>query len=298
MSPVRQILLISGKGGTGKTSLAGAFALLMEHKVLADCDVDAANLHLLLGGRVVDRGTYVGSKEAVIDPQRCTHCGKCIEVCRFRAIQEAITVDSLLCEGCGACQTVCPAGAVVLQPRVSGEWRMEETPYGPLFTAELLPGEEASGKLVSFVKRRAVECAENEGRAALAVDGSPGTGCPVIASLSGVDLALLVTEPSLSGLHDLERILDVTRHFGISARIVINKWDLSPETTARIEAFARQERVEIEGKIPYDPAVPIALLEGRNAVEITDSPAGRAMREIVSRVLSEMADTGNESEGV
>lgn len=296
MKSARQILFISGKGGTGKTSLAGAFALLMEDKVLADCDVDAANLHLLLEGHVVDRGTYVGSKEAVIDPQRCTHCGKCIEVCRFRAIDATITVDPFLCEGCGSCQTVCPAGAVALKPRVSGEWRVETTPYGTLVTAELLPGEEASGKLVSFVKRRAMECAEDEHRTAIAVDGSPGTGCPVIASLSGVDLALLVTEPSLSGLHDLERILEVTRQFGVAARIVINKHDLSPQTSAQIEAYARQEGVAIAGRIPYDPAVPAALLEGRNVVEIPDSPAGKAMREIVAYVLLEANSAASQKE--
>ncbi len=297
MREVRQILLISGKGGTGKTSLAGAFALLASDKVLADCDVDAANLHLLFEGRVVDRGTYVGSKEAVIDPERCTHCGKCVEVCRFRAIDSAITVDSLLCEGCGACQTVCPAEAVSLQPRVSGEWRVETTAHGTLVTAELLPGEEASGKLVSYVKRRAHQCAQDEGRSSMLVDGAPGIGCPVIASLSGVDLALLVTEPSLSGLHDLERILEVTRHFSIPARIVINKHDLSPEISAQIEAFAVREDVEMEGVIPYDPAVPTALLEGRNVVENLTSAAGIAMREIVGRVLSRMEDGYDEGEG-
>ena len=281
---MKQILFLSGKGGTGKTSLAGAFAVLTKNKILADCDVDAANLHLLLDATPIDRGSYEGSKEARIDADRCTQCGRCLEVCRFHAVRDTFEVDPLLCEGCGACETACPEGAIELLPRVSGEWIVAETSLGPLVTAELLPGEEASGKLVSFVKRTAVDLAEERKISRMTVDGSPGIGCPVIASTSGVDLAVLVTEPSLSGLHDLGRILDVARHFNIEAGVVINKYDLSPEMTDRIEAFAREHEVELLGRIPYDASVPAALVEGHSVVEQENSKAGTAMRAIVARV--------------
>ncbi len=293
---MKQILFLSGKGGTGKTSLAGAFAVLTQNKILADCDVDAANLHLLLDATPIDRGSYEGSKEARIDTDRCTQCGRCLEVCRFHAIRDTLEVDPLLCEGCGACETACPADAIELLPRVSGEWIVAETSLGPLVTAELLPGEEASGKLVSFVKRTAVDLAGERQISRMTVDGSPGIGCPVIASTSGVDLAVLVTEPSLSGLHDLERILDVVRHFSIDAGIVINKYDLSAEIADRIDTFAREHEVELLGRIPYDASVPAALVAGHSAVEQEGSKAGTAMRAIVARVET-ILDTLEGKEG-
>jgi MinD superfamily P-loop ATPase len=284
---MRQILFLSGKGGTGKTSLAGAFAVLLKNKVLADCDVDAANLHLLLATTPVQQGLYEGSKEATIDPELCIHCRKCVQACRFHAITEDLRVDPLLCEGCGVCQTICPAEAVTLHPRVSGEWAVAETPVGPLVTAELLPGEEASGKLVTEVKKRALDVAKERGTRKVVIDGSPGIGCPVIASASGVDLAILVTEPSTSGLHDLGRILEVARHFNIEAGLVINKYDLSLELTRKIERFAEVNEVPLLGRIPYDPLVPEAMVEGRSVVENPKSPAGITMREIALRVLVE-----------
>ena len=283
---MRQILFLSGKGGTGKTSLAGAFAVLLNRKALADCDVDAANLHLLLEATPVEQGLYEGSKEAAIDADLCIRCGKCVDICRFYAITESFRVDPLLCEGCGACESVCPTGAITLRPRVSGQWLVAETQVGPLVTAELLPGEEASGKHVTEVKRRALAVAEKRGLRKLVIDGSPGIGCPVIASASGVDLAILVTEPSRSGLHDLTRILEVVRHFRIEAGIVINKHDLSPVLTRTIEQFAEANGVPLLGKIPYDPLVPEAMVDGRSVVDDTESPAGIAMREISLRVLS------------
>ena len=292
---MRQVLFLSGKGGTGKTTLAGAFAVRVSDHVLVDCDVDAANLHLLFDLTPIDRGDYEGAKESTIDASRCTRCGRCREVCRFRAVRESFEIDPLLCEGCGACETVCPVNAVSLRPRVSGQWMIAETPVAPLVTAELLPGEEASGKLVSEVKRRALALAGARGLTRLIVDGSPGIGCPVIASTSGVDLAILVTEPSLSGLHDLERILGVVRHFGVEARLVINKYDLSPSMTEAIERFADEEDLPILGRIPYDPSVPAALIEGRSPVESDDSPAGVSMRAIIRRV-SEAEDSGTGKE--
>ncbi len=290
---MRQILFLSGKGGTGKTSLAGAFAVLLREQVLADCDVDAANLHLLLEARLVREGNYEGSKEAHIDAERCVGCGRCVEVCRFHAISPDLRVDPLFCEGCGACETACPVRAIALRPRISGRWTVAETPAGPLATAELLPGEEASGKLVTHVKRLASEIAEKRGAARIVIDGSPGIGCPVISSVSGVDLAILVTEPSLSGLHDLERILDVVRHFRIEAYLVINKHDLSPPTTLAIERFAERNDLPILGRIPYDPSVPAEMVQGRSVVEDSSSRAGTAMRRIVEQVLAMERRTGD-----
>lgn len=282
---MRQILFLSGKGGTGKTTVAGAFAALWQDKVLADCDVDAANLHLLLNVEEQSSGTYEGSSLAVVDPDRCTGCGRCLKACRFHAISRPIRVDPFLCEGCGTCVTVCPEGAATLEPRTSGRWLVGASRFGPVVTAELVPGEEASGKLVSLVKRTASELAQGISVERMVVDGSPGIGCPVIASTTGVDLAILVTEPSLSGLHDLERVLAVVRHFRIDAQLVLNKHDLSDAMTDRIEAFAGTSGLPILGRIPFDPAVSKAMVRGQSPVEVAGSPAGDALQGIFERFL-------------
>ncbi|MGD9676201.1 MAG: ATP-binding protein [Candidatus Bipolaricaulia bacterium] len=283
---MREALFLSGKGGTGKTSLAGAFAVLMKEEVLADCDVDAANLHLLLAPRLVDEGDYEGSKVARVDPDSCTQCGRCREVCRFDAVSSELRIDPFLCEGCGACVTACPADAIGLEPRVSGRWFTAVTHFGPLASAELYAGEETSGKLVSLVKQKARALAEGERLERIVLDGSPGIGCPVIASASGVTAAILVTEPSLSGLHDLERILGVVRHFGIPAYLVVNKADLSVELAERLEAFAEGHGLPLLGRIPYDEAVLRCLADGRSVVSESRSPAGEAMRAIYQRFVA------------
>ena len=282
---MRQILFLSGKGGTGKTTVAGAFAALWGDKILADCDVDAANLHLLLDVVQQSSGTYEGSSLAAIDLDRCTACGRCVDACRFHAISRPIQVDPFLCEGCGTCVTVCPENAAALEPRTSGQWLVGTSRFGPVVTAELVPGEEASGKLVSLVKRKAVDLAEQHGLQRILVDGSPGIGCPVIASTTGVDLAILVTEPSLSGLHDLERVMGVVRHFGIEAQLILNKFDLSGTMTDRIEAFADEAGLPILGRIPFDPEVSKAMVHGRSPVEFPGSSAGAALGEIFDRFL-------------
>jgi len=292
---MRQVLFLSGKGGTGKTSLAAAFATLTENKVLADCDVDAANLHLLLDPTVVEEGDYQGSNEAVRDVARCTGCGRCREVCRFNAVGEGLDIDPYLCEGCGACVTACPADAIVLEPRISGRWFTADTAKGPLAGAELLPGEEVSGKLVVQVKERMADLASSAGADTALVDGSPGIGCPVIASIAGVDEVVLVTEPTLSGLHDLERIVGVVRHFGIRAHLVINKADLSPDLADRLERYADDEGLPVLGRIPYDRAVSTAMVAGRSVVEVAGSPAGEAMRAVFERFVRRIADAEREA---
>ena len=287
---MRQVLFLSGKGGTGKTSLAAAFAVLAENKVLADCDVDAANLHLLLDPKVLEAGDFVGAKEAVRDASLCTQCGRCREVCRFDAVQENFEIDPYLCEGCGACVTACPVNAITLEPRISGRWFNAETKWGSLSSAELLPGEETSGKLVMQVKQNMQALAESSTAEWAIVDGSPGIGCPVIASVSGVDTVILVTEPTLSGMHDLERILGVVNHFRIPSYLVINKADLSGDLTERLEHFASEKELPVLGHIPYDRAVPALLLEGRSVVEDEGSPAGAAMRSIFKSFMEAASD--------
>lgn len=277
---MKTILFLSGKGGTGKTSLAGAFAVLSQNKVLVDCDVDAANLHLLLDPEVEETGKFQGSSEAVKDDEKCIDCGECREVCRFDAIDEQFNIDPYLCEGCGACVYVCPTDAITLNPRISGEWYTAKTSLGPLASAELYPGEETSGKLVSMVKEKAQALAKEVQAEQLVTDGSPGIGCPVIASVTGTNAVILVTEPSLSGMHDLERILEVVTHFNIPAFLVVNKFDLNEEITSQVEKFAAEKGLEVIGRIPYDPAVPQRMIKGKSVVEDQNSPAGEAMRKI------------------
>ncbi|MFC2077450.1 ATP-binding protein [Candidatus Bipolaricaulota bacterium] len=286
------ILFLSGKGGTGKTSLAGAFAVLAREKILVDCDVDAANLHLLLDPSIRTEGDYEGSSSAIKDDDRCTACGKCREVCRFHAIDEDLQMDPYLCEGCGACAFVCPVDAITLSPRVSGHWMTAETRLGPLASAELDPGEETSGKLVMHVKGKAQQLGKELGLERLIIDGAPGIGCPVIASASGVSAVILVTEPSLSGLHDLKRVLGVVNHFRIPSYLVINKADLSPELTERTKMFATEHRLPLLGEIPFDPAVTEAMVAGRSVVEESGTGlAGDAMRRIFERFVEADGDS-------
>lgn len=282
---MREVLFLSGKGGTGKTSLAGAFAVLARGKVLADCDVDAANLHLLLSARTMLEGDFEGGKEAVRDAARCTSCGACRRVCRFQAVDAHFAVDPFLCEGCGACVTACPSEAMALRSKVSGRWIVAATPFGSLASAELLPGEETSGKLVALVKDKARQLAESERLDRVLSDGSPGIGCPVIASIRGATAVILVAEPSLSSLHDLERALGVVRHFAVPAYLVLNKADLCPDLADRVEAFAIDRGVPVLGRIPYDEQVLVCVAEGRSVVEAPTSPAGQAMRVIFERFM-------------
>ncbi len=287
---MKSILFLSGKGGTGKTSLTGTFAFLAKDKILADCDVDAANLHLLLDPKITTEGEFEGSKEALKDDAKCIACGKCREVCRFQAIDEDFSIDPYLCEGCGACVHVCPVEAITLSPRVSGHWYTAGSRLGPLASAELYPGEETSGKLVMLVKQKAYELGKEKNAKLLLIDGSPGIGCPVIASASGANLVILVTEPSLSGLHDLKRILGVVRHFKIPAYLVINKADINEKVSKKIEAFAAEEQLPLLGRIPYDRKVTEMMIVGRSAVEDEESLAGAAMSVVFERFTEVFRD--------
>jgi len=281
---MRQITVISGKGGTGKTTLVGAFAVLAENKVIADCDVDAPDLHLLLHPEIITKQEFKGLKVAVMDKTLCTECGTCEETCRFNAIvsteESGYAVNPARCEGCGACVFTCPQEALTLQERVSGYAFISKTRYGPMAHAELNIAEEASGKLVTAVRENTRQIAEKEGCELILIDGAPGIGCPVIASLTGVDLALVVTEPTMSGLHDLERILDVARHFGIGSVVCINKYDINEENSKRITEFCRQRGVEMVGKIPYDAVVTEAMVAGKPVVEFSDGRVSEAIKDV------------------
>ena len=283
-TPMREITIISGKGGTGKTTLVGSFAALAENKVIADCDVDAPDLHLLLHPEIIKKEEFKGLKVAVMDKTLCSECGTCEETCRFNAIalteESGYAVNPARCEGCGACVFTCPQEALTLKERVSGYAFISKTKYGTMAHAELNIAEEASGKLVTVVRNNAQQVAEKESCELILIDGAPGIGCPVIASLTGVDLALIVTEPTMSGLHDLERILDVTRHFGIGSVVCINKYDINEENSKRIAEFCRQRGVEVVGKIPYDSVVTEAMVAGKPVVEFSEGKVSDAIKDV------------------
>jgi len=281
---LKQITVISGKGGTGKTTLVASFAALAENKVIADCDVDAPDLHLLLHPEIIERKEFKGLKVAVMDKTLCTECGTCEETCRFNAIilteESGYAVNSARCEGCGACVFSCPQEAITLKERVSGYTFISKTEYGTMAHAQLNIAEETSGKLVTEVRDRAQQVAEKENSELILIDGAPGIGCPVIASLTGVDLALIVTEPTMSGLHDLERILDMTSHFGIGSVVCINKYDINEENSRRITAFCRQRGIEVVGNIPYDPVVTEAMVAGMPVVEFSEGKVSEAIKDL------------------
>ena len=263
---MKEIVVLSGKGGTGKTSIVGSFASLARGKVLADCDVDAADLHLLLGPAEVEEHEFWSGQVAVIDGDRCTECGLCEEVCRFDAIH-GFRVDPIACEGCGFCHHVCPAEAIAMEERMSGHWFVSNTRYGPLVHARLGIAEENSGKLVALVRQNAREIARQRDLGYILTDGPPGIGCPVISSLTGADLALVVTEPTLSAIHDMERVIGVCRHFGIPAMVCINKHGLNDDNSTRIEQHCRGAGVVVAARIPFDNVVTEAIVQGVPVVE-------------------------------
>lgn len=296
---MKQLVILSGKGGTGKTSLAAAFAHLAHDgpfplkAVLADTDVDAANLELVLRPERLETHSFTGGSVAVIDPDRCEGCGICEQVCRFDAIQSTTagyTVDPIACEGCAACVYQCPEEAIYMEPQIAGQWHRSESRYGPLFHADLFPAQENSGKLVTLVKQNARLCAMDNNLPVIIVDGPPGIGCPVIAASSGAYLALIVTEPSTAGAHDLQRILKTTNHFLIPSLVVINKADIFPEGANQIEAVCAESGVEVIGRIPFDPAVNEAIINGEAVTAYRPhAPASRMLTEVWQIITNRLA---------
>lgn len=284
---MKQLVILSGKGGTGKTSLAAAFAHLaylgplVFKAVLADADVDAANLELVLSPERIETHDFLGGSVAIIDPQYCQGCGICEQVCRFEAVQTSdgtFWIDSITCDGCAACVYQCPEDAIRMEPQEAGCWYYSESRFGPLFHADLYPAQENSGKLVTLVKQNARLYALDHAMPIVIIDGPPGIGCPVIAAAAGAHLALIVTEPSAAGIHDLKRILETTTHFHIQTLVVINKADIHPAGAAQIKALCAEAEIEIIGCIPFDPAVTEAMI---NAEPVTiyhpSCPASQAI---------------------
>ncbi len=292
---MRQLVILSGKGGTGKTSVTAAFAHLASaadspvKAVLADADVDAANLELVLGPRVLARQDFWGGQSAEIDPAICDGCGICEQVCRFDAIHPGALgyeVDPIACDGCAACVYPCPEGAITMQPQLAGAWFRSESLYGPLFHAALTPAQENSGKLVTLVKQNARLLAMDEDYDMVLVDGPPGIGCPVISAASGADLVLIVAEPTASGVHDMRRVLQTTDHFGVQAVVCINKADIHPRGAAEIEAFCQEARILMVGRIPFDLTVTAAMVQGQTVTSFSpESPASQAIQKIWMKVI-------------
>ncbi|MFZ5427852.1 MAG: ATP-binding protein [Thermodesulfobacteriota bacterium] len=286
---MREIVVISGKGGTGKTSLAAAFADLARNAVICDLDVDAPDMHLLLDPLTESREDFISGHEAVIDKDACTGCGTCAAMCRFGAVREAggtFEIDPARCEGCKVCVAFCPAGAVAFPEKLCGEWYVSQTRFGTMVHARLNPGEENSGRLVALLKNKARDIAASEGQEIILCDGAPGIGCPVISSLSGADLAVAVTEPSPSGLHDLERVLGLCGHFRIPACVIINKCDLNAEKARQIEALCARGGHEIAARLPHDTIMFEAMLRARAVTELPDTPFAGLLRQAWKRMTA------------
>lgn len=287
---MKQLTVISGKGGTGKTSITAAFASLAKNAVFADGDVDAADLHLIFNPRIKKTIQFHGLNIADIDKDNCIDCKKCFESCKFDAITKHIELIKESCEGCGVCSYICPVQTINMIKRTSGFAYISDTRFGPLAHAVLNTAEEASGKLVTVVRENAKKIAKEKKKNLIIIDGPPGIGCPVIASLTGVDLVLVVTEPTLSGIHDLERILDVTNHFNIPAVVCINKYDINIDNTKKIELFCNKKKIAIVGKTPYDTVITKAMINQKNVIEFSDGKTSDTIIEMWNKI-QEMLDT-------
>ena len=292
-----EIAVISGKGGTGKTVLTSALTFLATSKVTADCDVDAPDMHLLLQPEIRREEDFTGNGCARIDELKCTACGKCAEVCRYDAVRDgdgdaaAYSVDPLECEGCGVCVWMCPERAIDLQASVGGKWFVSDTRFGKLVHAQLNPAQENSGKLVTLVRREARLLAEREGIDLVIIDGPPGIGCPVIASIAGADLVVVVTEPTMSGLHDLDRVFGLTAHFGLKPAVVINKYDLNEQVSANIERRVVDSGGLFVGSIPFAAEVKDAVAAGKTILEHDGGEVSRAVRAVAAKIISAAAAT-------
>jgi MinD superfamily P-loop ATPase len=295
---MKELVVISGKGGTGKTSIAAAFASLAQKAVVADCDVDAADLHLILSPTIKQRSDFTGGKQAVIVTDKCIGCGRCAAMCRFNAIsfngaasdvvQKTYKVDSVSCEGCKVCVEFCPVNAIDFKDTINGQWFISDTRFGPMVHAKLGIAQENSGKLVTLIRREAKRIAEKQNKDLLIIDGSPGIGCPVIASITGSDMVLVVTEPTLSGKHDLERVAQLTANFGIRTLVCINKADINPQMSDNIIKDARNRGLKVIGKIPYDDAFTRAQIMKATLIEYTGGDIAEKVKAMWREVIYEL----------
>ncbi len=271
---MKEIVIISGKGGTGKTSIIAAFASLAKNKVLCDADVDAADLHLIMHPEIKERHDFESGHTAIINQDKCTECGLCRDLCRWDAISDDFVVDSIECEGCGVCYYFCPEQAIDFPLNTCGEWYLSETRFGPMAHARLDIAEDNSGKLVVLIRQEGKKLAQEKHMDLLLTDGPPGIGCPVIASLGGATVVLIVAEPTVSGRHDMERVAELAAFFKIPAMVCINKFDLNPDEGEAIEAFAKQRNIKVMGRVPFDPAFTRAMVQGKTIVEFDGSSEG------------------------
>ncbi len=282
---MKELVILSGKGGTGKTSLTASFAALSNNSILCDADVDAADLHLLMDPEIKKCSDFQGGGMAVIDPEKCTKCGICRELCRWEAIREDFTIDEIECEGCGVCVDLCPEQAIAFPTKTCGQWFISETRFGPMVHARLGIAEENSGKLVALVRQQARALAEEQGLPLLITDGPPGIGCPVIASLGGATVLLVVTEPTVSGKHDMQRVVDLANHFKVPGMVCVNKFDLNPEQTESIESAAEEKGMTVLERIPFDPAFTKAMIHGKTIIEYDpNSKVSQAIKRIWEEV--------------
>jgi len=284
---MKELVVVSGKGGTGKTSLTAAFSSLSNRHILCDADVDAADLHLILSPEIKKRTDFYGGSKAVIDPKRCSRCGKCLKLCRFGAIDEDFVVDSIVCEGCGVCVDFCPDTAIDFLTQKCGEWFVSDTRVGPMVHARLGIAEENSGKLVSCIRQEARKLAEEQQADMIITDGPPGIGCPVIASIGGATALAMVVEPTVSGLHDMNRLADLAQHFRVPCFLCVNKFDLNLDMAERLEEEAQRRQMQIIGRIPFDPVFTAAMIAGQTVIEYgKDSAVAGAVRSIWENITS------------
>ena len=268
---MKELLILSGKGGTGKTSITAAFAALASNMIMCDADVDAADLHLLMNPAPKVINDFKGGNLAVINPDKCIQCGICSDLCRFDAINEDFQIDAISCEGCGVCVDLCPGNAIDFPQQTCGRWFISEAKYGPMVHARLGIAQENSGRLVALIRQQASALAVKENRELIITDGPPGVGCPVIASLNGVAVVVIIAEPTVSGLHDMKRVAELAAHFKIPGMVCVNKYDLNPEKTEEIEAFAKEKNIKVLGRIPFDAAFTKAMIQGKNIFEYDET---------------------------
>jgi MinD superfamily P-loop ATPase len=286
---MKELVVISGKGGTGKTSITASLAALAKNKVMVDCDVDAADMHLLLNPEIEMKNDFYGGKSAEINQQLCTKCGKCKEVCRFESVTDEFVIDEIKCEGCGVCHHFCPSEAIRFEEKLSGEWYESNTRFGKLIHAKLGVAEENSGKLVTKIRNHARLVAHKNDFKLIIVDGSPGIGCPVIASISGANLVLIVTEPTLSGMHDSQRVFELTKHFRIPVCMCINKFDINLDLTEKIEKFCTKNDIELVGKIPYSKDFTEAMMKELTIIEYSDNKVSNEIKNMWKKIEVKLA---------
>ncbi|WP_458778473.1 ATP-binding protein [Desulforhopalus sp. 52FAK] len=282
---MKELVIVSGKGGTGKTSVTAAFAALAENSVLCDADVDAADLHLLMAPVVRKTTAFMGGSLASIRENDCVECGRCLELCKFGAVSSDFKIDPLSCEGCGVCVDLCPEGAIDFPVQQCGEWYQSDTRFGPMVHARLGIAEENSGKLVSLVRQEARKLAELKECEMIVTDGPPGIGCPVIAAIGGATALVIVVEPTVSGLHDMQRVAELAVHFRVPGLVVVNKFDLNPDMTEEIERFATEHNMQLVGRVPFDPIFVKAMIQGKSVLEYApESEAAIALLDVWRRI--------------